>query len=174
MWEALAFETTLPVLKHCLNAIKAWHQRLQLRVPLDAAGDNRRSRTARGLALRWPAATDHIPHPMASMLGPCVLCCVSSCLHIRGAAALRAPAQCAAASCTVGSLRGASVCAETAGLQHAGVLVAAQLGSLAADYPAFEARGWLVSTRPTAGSTVMGWLHRLARQQSCIKRAEPQ
>ena len=42
VWDALAFETSLPVLKHCLGAIKAWHQRLQLRVPLDAAGDFRR------------------------------------------------------------------------------------------------------------------------------------
>ena len=42
VWDALAFETTLPVLKHSLGAIKAWHQRLQLRVPLDAAGDFRR------------------------------------------------------------------------------------------------------------------------------------
>ena len=30
------------MLKHCLNAIKARQQRLQLRAPLDAAGDYRR------------------------------------------------------------------------------------------------------------------------------------
>ena len=40
--DAPAFETTLPLLKHCLNAVKAWHQRLRLRVPPDAAGDYRR------------------------------------------------------------------------------------------------------------------------------------
>ena len=27
VWDALAFETTLPVLKHCLGAIKAWLRR---------------------------------------------------------------------------------------------------------------------------------------------------
>jgi hypothetical protein len=39
---SIVLETTLPVLKHALGAIKAWHQRMQLRVPLDAAGDFRR------------------------------------------------------------------------------------------------------------------------------------
>ena len=36
VWGALAFETTLPVPKHGVNAIRAWHpgQRLRLRVPL--------------------------------------------------------------------------------------------------------------------------------------------
>ena len=38
VWDALADETTLPVLKRCFGAIKAWHWRLQLRVPIDAAG----------------------------------------------------------------------------------------------------------------------------------------
>ena len=36
---ALAFETTLPVLKHSVNAIKAWHRWLGLPVPVDGPGE---------------------------------------------------------------------------------------------------------------------------------------
>ena len=42
VWDALALETTLPVLRHCLHAVKAMRRRLERRVPLDAAGDSRR------------------------------------------------------------------------------------------------------------------------------------
>lgn len=42
IWDALAFETTLPVLKHSVNAIKAWHRRLGLPVPVDGPGEYRR------------------------------------------------------------------------------------------------------------------------------------
>jgi len=34
LWDALAFEATLPVLKHAVNAILAWHERLRLPPPL--------------------------------------------------------------------------------------------------------------------------------------------
>ena len=42
IWDSLAFHATLPVLKHCLNAIKAWHQRLGFQPPVDGPGDYRR------------------------------------------------------------------------------------------------------------------------------------
>ena len=42
LWDALAFESTVSVLKHCVNAIKAWHRRLGMPVPADGPGDYRR------------------------------------------------------------------------------------------------------------------------------------
>ena len=42
VWDCLAFEASHSVLKHALDAIKAWHQRLGVRVPLDGHGDYRR------------------------------------------------------------------------------------------------------------------------------------
>ena len=42
LWDALAFETSLPVLKHAVNAILAWHQRLRLPPPLAGKRDYQR------------------------------------------------------------------------------------------------------------------------------------
>jgi hypothetical protein len=42
VWDCLAFEASTPVLKHALGAIKAWHQRLGMPVPMDGPGDYRR------------------------------------------------------------------------------------------------------------------------------------
>ena len=42
IWDALAFESTISVLKHSVNAIKAWHRRLGMPVPADGPGDYRR------------------------------------------------------------------------------------------------------------------------------------
>ena len=42
IWDALAFEASLPVLKHSVDAIKAWHKRLSLQAPADGPGDYRR------------------------------------------------------------------------------------------------------------------------------------
>ena len=42
LWDALAFEASLPVLKHSVDAIKAWHKRLSLQAPADGPGDYRR------------------------------------------------------------------------------------------------------------------------------------
>ena len=42
IWDCLAIEALHSVLKHALDAIKAWHQRLGVRVPLDGHGDYRR------------------------------------------------------------------------------------------------------------------------------------
>jgi hypothetical protein len=44
IWDALAFETTLPFLEHSVHAIKAWHRQLGVPVPADGppAGDYRR------------------------------------------------------------------------------------------------------------------------------------
>lgn len=46
IWDALAFESTISVLKHCVNAIKAWHRRLGMPVPADGPGDYRRLTTS--------------------------------------------------------------------------------------------------------------------------------
>ena len=42
IWDALAFESTISVLKHCVNAIKAWHRRPGMPAPADGPGDYRR------------------------------------------------------------------------------------------------------------------------------------
>ena len=44
VWDAqsLAYESTISVLKHCVNAIKAWHRRLGMPVPVDGPGEYRR------------------------------------------------------------------------------------------------------------------------------------
>ena len=42
LWDALAFEATLPVLKHCINAILAWHSLLALQAPLAGRRDYKR------------------------------------------------------------------------------------------------------------------------------------
>ena len=42
LWDALAFEATLPVLKHCVNAILAWHAQLALPAPLAGRRDYKR------------------------------------------------------------------------------------------------------------------------------------
>jgi hypothetical protein len=42
VWDCLAFSTSLSVLKHALGAIKAWHGRLGMPIPLDGSGDFRR------------------------------------------------------------------------------------------------------------------------------------
>ena len=34
IWDSLAFETSLPVLKHAIGAVKAWHQRLGMAAPM--------------------------------------------------------------------------------------------------------------------------------------------
>jgi hypothetical protein len=46
VWDCLAFEASHSVLKHALDAIKAWHRRLDLPVPLDGPGDYRRITTS--------------------------------------------------------------------------------------------------------------------------------
>ncbi len=38
MWDALVFEALLPVLKHSVDAIKAWHKRLSIQAPVDNPG----------------------------------------------------------------------------------------------------------------------------------------
>ena len=55
--DALAFETTLPVTYYCLNAIKAWHQRMQLHGPLNLAT------TSASRAPPGTAAADNLSHP---------------------------------------------------------------------------------------------------------------
>ena len=42
VWDSLAFEVTFHVLRHSVDAIKAWHHRLGLPAPADRAGDYRR------------------------------------------------------------------------------------------------------------------------------------
>ena len=39
LWDALAFGATMPVLKHCVNAILAWHAQLALPAPLAGRRD---------------------------------------------------------------------------------------------------------------------------------------
>jgi hypothetical protein len=46
IWDCLAFEASLSVLKHALDAIKGWHQHLGMRVPLDGPGDYHRITTS--------------------------------------------------------------------------------------------------------------------------------
>ncbi len=46
IWDCLAFEASLSVLKHALDAIKGWHRHLGMRVPLDGPGDYRRITTS--------------------------------------------------------------------------------------------------------------------------------
>ncbi len=46
IWDPLAFEVSLPVLKHAVGAIKAWHQRLGMVAPADGPGDYRRITTS--------------------------------------------------------------------------------------------------------------------------------
>jgi hypothetical protein len=46
IWDCLAFEASLPVLKHALDAIKGWHRHLGMRIPLDGPGDYRRVTTS--------------------------------------------------------------------------------------------------------------------------------
>jgi hypothetical protein len=46
IWDCLAFEDSLSVLKHARDAIKGWHRHLGLRVPLDGPGDYRRITTS--------------------------------------------------------------------------------------------------------------------------------
>ena len=42
VWDSLAFAASRSVLSHALDAIKAWHRRLGMPIPLDGAGDYRR------------------------------------------------------------------------------------------------------------------------------------
>jgi len=42
IWDSLAFETSVSVLKHTIGAIKAWHRRLGMPAPVDRPGDYRR------------------------------------------------------------------------------------------------------------------------------------
>ena len=42
LWDTLAFEATLPVLKHCINAILARHEQLALPAPLAGRQDYKR------------------------------------------------------------------------------------------------------------------------------------
>ena len=46
IWDCLAFEASLSVLKHAVDAIKAWHRRLGLTPPADGPGDYRRLTTS--------------------------------------------------------------------------------------------------------------------------------
>ena len=46
IWDSLAFETSLSVLKHAVGAVKAWHQRLGMAAPMDGPGDFRRLTTS--------------------------------------------------------------------------------------------------------------------------------
>ena len=46
IWDCLAFEASLSVLKHSLDAVKAWHRRLGFTPPADGPGDYRRLTTA--------------------------------------------------------------------------------------------------------------------------------
>jgi hypothetical protein len=39
IWDDLAFKSTISVLKHCVDAIKAWHRHLGMLVPADGPGD---------------------------------------------------------------------------------------------------------------------------------------
>ena len=41
IWDCLAFEASLSVLKHALDAIKGWHRHLGIRIPFDGPGDYR-------------------------------------------------------------------------------------------------------------------------------------
>jgi hypothetical protein len=60
LWDALAFEASLPVLRQSLNAIKAWHRQLGLTPPADGPGDYRRVVTSLARfqgnpqRLKWP------------------------------------------------------------------------------------------------------------------------
>lgn len=46
LWDALAFDAPLSVLKHALGAIKAWHRKLGFESPADGPGDFRRLTTS--------------------------------------------------------------------------------------------------------------------------------
>jgi hypothetical protein len=46
VWDCLAFEASLSVLKHALDAVKGWHRHLGLPPPMDGTGDYRRITTA--------------------------------------------------------------------------------------------------------------------------------
>ncbi len=46
IWDCLAFEASLSVLKHAIDAIKGWHRHLGMRIPLDGPGDYRRITTS--------------------------------------------------------------------------------------------------------------------------------
>ena len=46
IWDCLAFGASLPVLKHAIDAIKAWHSRLGMRCPASGHGDYRRLTTS--------------------------------------------------------------------------------------------------------------------------------
>jgi hypothetical protein len=48
VWDCLAFEASLSVLKHALDAVKGWHRRLGMPPPLDGPGDYRRIMTSLG------------------------------------------------------------------------------------------------------------------------------
>ena len=41
LWDCLAFEASVAVLQHAVNAVKGWHRQLGMRVPLDGPGENR-------------------------------------------------------------------------------------------------------------------------------------
>ena len=46
VWDCLAFAVSLSVLGHTLSAIKAWHRRLGMPVPMEGPGDHRRFTTS--------------------------------------------------------------------------------------------------------------------------------
>ena len=41
LWDCLAFEASVSVLQHAVDAVKGWHRRLGMRVPLDGPGEYR-------------------------------------------------------------------------------------------------------------------------------------
>ena len=73
-WDALAFEASLPVLRQCVNAILAWHQRLRLAGPLGGQRDRDYKRLMHSLAspekpmaaaaapLQWGVTVSYLHH----------------------------------------------------------------------------------------------------------------
>jgi hypothetical protein len=74
IWDCLAFEASLSVLKQALDAIKCWHRHLGMRVPLDGPGYYRRIRR------RWRAfslRTGSSSFPFTRTQSAAICCCPS-------------------------------------------------------------------------------------------------
>ena len=72
IWDSLAFHARLPVLKHHINAIKAWHRRLGLRVVQGWAGIIQASRAQPRTVSRNPLWM--LGHPRAMSTITCSRC----------------------------------------------------------------------------------------------------
>jgi hypothetical protein len=72
IWDSLAFGVTLPVLKHCVDAIKAWHGRLGLSPPASGPGDYRRLTNCLS---RFQATTQKIKFPIHRAAVVCAYYC---------------------------------------------------------------------------------------------------